>query len=136
MNNRFASTLVVFLAGAVVGVAIEHLPAAIAASQASSPHLDKRTFRVFIDEVKRNFVFGDEFVGHYSKVLTMSDGSRRVIELTPMVHNGMEVVELKDGGGHSYMGLNGTTTNGTLMVQIRDEALTRRELKEWGWKIP
>jgi hypothetical protein len=50
---------------------------------------------------------------------SMSDGSTRRIKLTPMIHNDRQVVEL-DGGHISYMGLNGTTTNGTLMVQLRE----------------
>lgn len=50
----------------------------------------------------------------------MSDGSTRKIKLTPMIHDGIEVVELNDSGHISYMGLYGTTTNGTLMVKLRD----------------
>jgi hypothetical protein len=64
--------------------------------------------------------------------LTMSDGGKRHIELTPMVHNGMQVVELKDNGSHTYMGLNGTTTNCKLMIQVRDVATTNKELEAEG----
>ena len=136
MNTRRASAVVIFLAGATTGALVTHLPVSLASADTVAADLSQKKFRVFIDEVKKNFVFGDEFAGHYSKVLTLSDGSRRAVELTPMVHNGMQVVELKDTGGVTYMSLSGTTTNGTLMVQVRDWAETRRELKSQGWKIP
>ena len=48
----------------------------------------------------------------------------------------MKAVELKDTGFLSYMGLNGTTTNGKLMVQVRDIAEIHRQLKEQGWRLP
>jgi ATP-dependent Clp protease adapter protein ClpS len=83
-------------------------------------NLSKKRFIVCIDEIQQNFVFGDQFAGGYTKVVTLSDGSTRTIELTPMIRDGRPVVELKDTGGHTYMGLNGTTTNGKLMIQIRD----------------
>jgi hypothetical protein len=71
-------------------------------------------------------VFGDQFAGRYTKVVTLSDGSTRTIELTPMIRNGRPVVELKDTGGRTYMGRNGTTTNGKLIVQIRDKSTATR----------
>ncbi len=80
----------------------------------------KKRFFVCIDEIQQNFVFGDEFSGRYAKTVTLSNGSTRTIELTPMIHDGRPVIEFKDTGGLTYMGLNGTTTNGNLMVQIRD----------------
>lgn len=40
--------------------------------------------------------------------------------MAPMMLNGQPVLELNTNGHTSYMGLNGTTTNGNLMVQIRD----------------
>jgi len=73
-----------------------------------------------IDEVKQSFVSGEEFSGQYAKSVTMSDGSVRNIALRPMMKDGNLVVEFKDTGFLSYMGPNGTTTNGTLMVQLRD----------------
>lgn len=86
-----------------------------------------KQFVVCIDEIKQNFVFGDQFAGSYIKTVMMSNGSARTITLTPMIHNGRPVVELNDTGHISYMGLNGTTTNGTLMVQIRDVEEMRRQ---------
>ena len=85
-----------------------------------------RRFVVCIDEIRQNFVFGDTFQGRYSTTVTLSDGSTRTIELTPMIRDGRAVVELKDTGGCTEMGRNGTTTNGKLMVQIRElEAMPR-----------
>jgi len=80
----------------------------------------KKRFIVCIDEIQQNFVFGEQFAGRYAKTVTLSDGSVRTVELTPMIRNGMPWVELNDTGARTYMGLNGTTTNGRLMVQIRD----------------
>lgn len=82
--------------------------------------LSKKRFIICIDEIQQNFVFGAEFEGRYTTTVTLSDGTTRVIELTPMTRGGRPVVELKDTGGCTYMGLNGTTTNGKLMIQIRD----------------
>ncbi|GAB6197561.1 hypothetical protein [Lysobacter xanthus] len=115
------------------GLAIANLPAAIASAE-PTPDLSKRTFSVFIDEVKQNHVFADKFSGSYSKTVILSDGSKREITLTPTVHKGMQVVELKDTGGLTYMSLSGTTTNGTLMVQVKDEEASKAALKSQGWK--
>lgn len=82
--------------------------------------LASKRLLVCIDEIQQNFVFGEEFSGRYVKTVTLADGTTRTIELTAMMRDGMPVVELKDTGHCSYMGLNGTTTNGKLMVQIRD----------------
>ena len=82
--------------------------------------LSKRRFVVSIDEIRQNFVFGAEFQGRYSTTVMLSDGSTRSIELTPTIRDGAPVVEFRDTGFCSYMGLNGTTTNGRLMVQIHD----------------
>ena len=134
MNTRLISLIAVFVGGVVVGTALQHVPAANAAP--ASPDLSKKKFHVFIDEIKHNFVFGDEFAGGYSKTVTLSDGSTRTIELTPMIHDGMQVVEFKDSGFRSYMSLSGTTTNGALMVQVEDEETTHRDLKQQGWRLP
>ena len=77
-------------------------------------------FIVCLDEIRQNFVFGERFVGSHTKTVTMSDGSMRTIKLTPTIHEGRPVVELNDTGHISYMGLNGTTRNGNLMVQLRE----------------
>jgi hypothetical protein len=95
-----------------------------------------KEFMVCLDEVKQNFVFGDRFVGSHTRTVTMSDGSTRTIELTPMIRNGKAVVELNDTGHISYMGINGTTTNGNLMVQLRDLDEYRRHLEAQGSHDP
>ena len=119
---------IAFMAGAVVGDFSKAV-----ASGGEATDLSKRKFMVSIDEIKQSFVFADEFAGSYSRTVTMSDGSIRKIELTPMIHKGMHVVAFKDTGGLTYMGLNGTTTNGKLMVQVRDVNEMHRQLKEQGW---
>ena len=82
--------------------------------------ISHRTFMVSIDEVRQNFVFGEKFSGSYKHSVTMSDGSVRNIELVPLIKDGRELVEFRDNGGHTFMGVNGTTTNGTLMVNLKD----------------
>jgi hypothetical protein len=121
------------LVGLAAGLLVSRFPRANAESEPETPDISHRVFSVAIDEVRQNFVFGDQFSGHYTKTVTLSDGSMRSIELTPMIHDGVQVVELRDGGHHSYMGLNGTHTNGTLMVQIRDWLTQRQQLKAEGW---
>ena len=61
--------------------------------------LSKRRFIVCIDEIQQNFVFGAEFEGRYSTTVTLSDGTTRTIELTPVIRDGRPVVEFKDSGG-------------------------------------
>ena len=129
-----SKTLAVAVAAFVGGVLAANLPSALASAE-PAPDLSKRSFTVFIDEVKQNFVFGDRFTGRYTKTVTLSDGTVREITLTPMVHNGMQVVEFRDTGGLTYMSLDGTTTNGTLMVQLRDDASDDAALKAQGWKM-
>jgi hypothetical protein len=75
-------------------------------------------FAVCIDEVRRNFVFGDLFSDGYTKSVTMSDGSVREITLRPIMKDGHLVVEIRDGDHLSYMGPNGTTTHGKLMIGL------------------
>ena len=79
-----------------------------------------KEFVVFIKEITQNFVFGDSFSDSYSKTVTMSDGQTRTIKLTPKVRDGRPVVELNDTGHISYMGLEGATTNGKLVVQLHE----------------
>lgn len=93
---------------------------------------------VSIDEIGKTFVSRHPFSGSYAAVVTMSNGSRRTIRLTPMMRDGMLVVRFDDDGGHSYMGPNGTTTNGTpargmLMVQLRNLDYPP---SAWKWIAP
>jgi hypothetical protein len=122
--------------GFTLGLSFAGLSGAFASTNEAASDVTHKIFALSVDEVKKSFVFGEEFAGAYKGTFTLSDGSVRTIELTPMVHNGMQVVELKDTGHISYMGLNGTTTNGNLMIQLRDMAEMHRQLKEQGWKLP
>jgi ATP-dependent Clp protease adapter protein ClpS len=96
----------------------------------------KRRLFVFIYEIRQEFVWGDELGQRYTQTVSLSNGATRSLELTPMIRHGMPVVEFKDTGHCSYMGLNGTTTNGTLMVQIRDYDAARDEWKRWSAASP
>ena len=98
--------------------------------------LAKKRFMVCLDEVNQNFVFGETFIGAYAKSVTLSNGSIRNIELTPMIRNGMPVVQLKDGGVCTYMGINGTTVNGRLMVQIRDLDAMEAQSRSRSFVLP
>ena len=69
-----------------------------------------------------------------AKTFTLSDGSRREIELTPMVHDGKQVVQRKDSGGLTWMSLDGATTNGTLMIRVSDDTAAHDALRRQGWK--
>ena len=129
-NSKAVALGVVAFVGGLIAA---NLPSALASAEPASD-LSKREFTVFIDEVKQNLVFGESFSGSYSKTLTLSDGSKREITLTPKVVNGMQVVEFKDTGGVTNMSLSGTTTNGTLMVQVKDKEASKAALKAQGWK--
>jgi len=48
----------------------------------------------------------------------------------------MQVVELNDSGHISYMSQNGRTTNGSLMIEVRDADEWNRQLREQGWRLP
>lgn len=132
MNVKIIKSTVLLVSGFVSGIAISHLPSATAVT-ASAVDVSKKEFLVSIDEISKNFVFGETFAGSYKREVSMSDGSVRTVELTPMIRDGRQVVEFKDTGGVTYMGLNGTTTNGSLMVQLRDIEKMKSLLAEEGW---
>jgi hypothetical protein len=135
VKSNVTKSVALVVAGFIAGIVASNLPHATAADvTAPTADLTQKHFLVSIDEVKQNFVFADEFVGHYRKTVTLSDGTTREIELVPTVHDGMQVVEFKDTGGHTYMGLNGTTTNGKLMVQVRDVDTMHTLLAQEGWR--
>ncbi len=131
-NKTIATAIIAFLAG--IGVA--SLPSALATSTEVGSDLAKKRFYVSIDEIKQKFVFAESFSGSYSKTVTLSDGTQRHIELTPMIHDGMQVIEIKDTGGLTYSSLDGATTNGKLMIQITDQESSEAALKAQGWKLP
>lgn len=131
-RNVITGTLLV-MAGVGIGLALPHVHVASATPAPAASTLAKQRFRVSIDEVRRNIVFAQPFTGHFSTTVTLSDGSKRHVELTPMVHDGMQVVALRDNGFLTYMGLDSTTTNGHLMVQVSDVAVVRRQLEAEGF---
>jgi hypothetical protein len=133
MNSRILQAAIFVSAGFLLGLGAANLPRAVAAADSSTDDISKKRFMVSIDEVKQNFVFAEEFSGSYKREITLSNGRKRIIELTPMIHNGMKVVEFKDSGGLHYMGLNGRTTNGKLMVQLRDVEQMHAQLEAEGW---
>ncbi|WP_457674654.1 hypothetical protein [Thiolapillus sp.] len=126
------SMLVLF--GFVGGVITTNFQFVSASTKQDDVDLKDKKFMVSIYEVQRNLVFDEIFIGSYSKTVTLSDGSKRTINLTPLVHDGIQVVKFEDTGGVTYMGLNGTTTNGKLMVQLYDVEKMQQALKEEGWK--
>jgi hypothetical protein len=137
VKSNVVKNIALIVAGFGAGILVVDLPRAAATGVAiPSTDLAHKHFIVSVDEIKKNFVFADEFDGHYSKTVTLSDGTTRTIELVPMLHDGMQVVEFKDTGGHTYIGLNGTTTSGKLMVKVRDLDAMRAQLKHEGWSPP
>lgn len=132
MKTNIAKGIALVVAGFGAGMLVANLPHATAADVADSVDLSQKHFLVSIDEIQQNFVFAEEFAGRYSKTLTLSDGTTREIELVPTIHNGMQVVQFKDTGGYTYMDLNGTTTNGKLMVHILDRDAMYAQLAREG----
>ena len=66
--------------------------------------LSKQRFIVRILEVHQVFVQGDEFAGGYTKTVSLSDGTTHTVELTPMMRDGLPVVEIKGVGALSIWG--------------------------------
>lgn len=87
-----------------------------------STDLSKHRFVVSIYEIREELVWAEEFTGQYTKSVTLSDGTTRSVELTPVMRNGMPVIELKDTGCRSHMGithvLTATKIHGNLMVRV------------------
>ena len=133
MNMRVTQATVLVGIGFLLGLGSANIPYAAASATSNADDLSRKNFMISIDEIKQNLVFAEEFSGGYKREFILSDGSKRTIELTPMVHKGMKVVEFKDTGGLTYMALNGTTTNGKLMVQLRDVEQMRSQLSAEGW---
>ena len=130
------STALIAIVSFAAGLGAANLSPVVASTAEPRDDLATREFRVFVDELKQNLAFGEPFAGHYSRTVTLSDGTKRTIELTPMVSRGMQVVELKDGRHLSYMGLSGRTTNGHLMIHVQNVREARRQMREQGWPEP
>lgn len=133
MSAGIGKHMMVAALGFMAGIGVTNLPQVLA-RDIKSDEIAEKTFMVSIDEIRARYVFADRFKGSYVQEVRMSDGSTRTIKLTPMIRKGMRVVELNDNGGITYMGLNGTTINGKLMIQLRDVEELTRQLKEQGWK--
>lgn len=99
-----------------------------------------RAFFVSLYEIKQRFCWSDQFVDSYTRKVSMSDGSMRTITLTPMVQDRIgDVVKLEDGVGKgkhvTYMGVNGTTVNNTLMVGLYSRELLYENERACGLAI-
>ena len=110
-----------FLSGLVIGMALDG-PQSVRASATETGAIDlaDRTFLVNFAEVVQVLELGERFKGSYERSLTLSDGTERHIRLTPMVRDGELWVELRDGEGRTFMGPNGSTYNGDLLINLRD----------------
>jgi hypothetical protein len=138
MKSIQIKTLLGVAVGFLAGVAASNLPSALASTNASpADELAKKVFRVELYEVQQKLTPGDflaeEFSGTYTRTVALSDGTKRTIELTPMVHRGMQVVRLSDNGGVTYSSLNGSTLDGKLLIHLSDKAASRDRLKAEGW---
>lgn len=146
MKQQFlpgAGFLSVLLVAGIVPASAALPPAPVAST--ASQYADAR-YAVSMDEIARTFVAHHPFTGGYTTTLTMSDGSKRTIKLTPLIKDGMLLVHLEDTingkpagpNGNSYMGPNGTThdgsaANGTLMVKLQNSDYPP---SAWTWVAP
>jgi hypothetical protein len=123
-----------FAAGAAVSLAGVALATTTSEAEKATRYLDAK-YSVSLDEVKQSFVFAEPFTDSYTHTVTMSDGTQRTISLRPVMHNGMQVLELSDkktgsaDAGVTYMGTNGTTTDGKLMISVKDLDAIRAQMK-------
>jgi hypothetical protein len=130
LRNR---SFLLVLAGFAAGAATVAAGFVVAAPGGSADEPSDHAYVVSIDEIRSNLVPGQVFSGQFTRRVTMSDGSTRVVTLRPVRQNGEEWVELIDtsasGTNRSYMGPNGTTTNGTLMINVKDAAVLAAAIK-------
>ena len=141
LMSGFKRSYLLVTLGFVAGVAVSLAGVTLATSTSTSlaakatQYLHAK-YSVSLDEVKQSFVFAEPFADSYTHTVTMSDGTQRTISLRPMMHDGMQVIELRDkagtgagNGGLSYMGTNGTTTDGKLMISVKDLDAIRAQMK-------
>lgn len=92
-----------------------------------------RSYTVSVDEIRSNLVPAQTFSGEFTRKVTLSDGSVREISLRPVRKNGQELVELTDTSTHgvhrSYMGPFATAVDGNLMVNVKDVAQLKAEMR-------
>jgi hypothetical protein len=119
-----------FFAGAVCTMAGLAWSTTESTAFVSSPH----AYSVSLDEIKQNFVFADSLADTYHRTVRMSDGSSRKISLRAISKNGVPMVELWDessaGTHHSIMGRNGTTSDGGLMISIKDMPEAQQDMRQ------
>ena len=119
-------------AGFAIGTLTWNLPHALAAESQRDP--STMHYIVSIDEVKTNFAYGKLFRDHFAQTIILSDGTTHEIELTPALYEGKQVIEYKDNGKVSYQGLNWTSREGALVVQVRNQEHARDEMIAEGWR--
>jgi hypothetical protein len=121
-NRSFLLVAAGFAAGAGVFTAVSVFALPNSTAYAPSNH----AYFVSLDEIRSNLLSGKTFSSEFTSKVTLSDGSVREVTLRPVQRNGENLVELVDksasGTFHSYMGPNGTTTDGSLMINVKDVA--------------
>jgi ATP-dependent Clp protease adapter protein ClpS len=100
-----------------------------------APDVSKKRFVVSIWEIKQTLVLAEECTEQFTKTVTLSDGRKRTVQLTPMMRKGESVIEFKEADFRSYMGMarvrHGGYTNGNLMIQISDLDDLEAARAEW-----
>lgn len=124
MAWKFGKGVLVFASLVAALALFPTAPVPAQAAPATSHH-----YSVSIDRIGKVFVAGHPFVGSYTTTVMLSNGSRRTIKLTPMMHEGTLVARLSEGGmgpgtfmgpmGSRAMTINGNPSEGMLMVQLR-----------------
>jgi hypothetical protein len=129
-NRSFLLVAAGFIAGAGAFTAVSVFALPDGTSAMPSDH----TYQVSLDEIRSNLFPAKVFSGEFTRKVTLSDGSVREITLRPVKRDGQELVELFDKSGsgvfHSYMGPNGTTTDGNLMINVKDVAALQAAMKK------
>lgn len=130
LNRSFLLVMAGFAAGAAISSASFVFASPNDPSTESSDH----AYLASIDEIHSNLLPGEVFSRDFTRKVTMSDGSVREVTLRPVRRDGEELVELIDKSGkgvqHSYMGPHGTTTDGTLMINVKDVAELQAAMKK------
>lgn len=126
-------TVVIAVVAFAGGLAVANLPDA-AATASPRQDLSTRRFTVVVDEVRKTLVAGDEFSGTYSRTVRLADGTRRLIDLTPVMRDGTQVIRVTDSGRVAYMPINGTLSNGRLVVQVQDTLAFRAMRRTQDWR--
>lgn len=119
-------------AGFAIGTLTWNLPHVLAAESVRDP--STMHYVVSIDEVKTNFAYGKPFRDHFAQTVSLSDGTTHDIELTPTMYEGKQSIEYMDNDKSTYQGLNWTSREGSLVVQVRNEEYARDEMVAEGWR--